>query len=132
VNLKERIKQHEGCRLTPYKDSLNITTVGYGRNLEAVPFSQDEVDLMFENDFERAWMGAMSFPEFDGLNDVRRGVVVEMTFQMGRKGVAGFRKFWAAVRREDWLSARHQLLSSRWAVQTPERAKELAEIFFNG
>jgi lysozyme len=102
-NLKERIKEHEGCRHTPYKDSLGFLTVGYGRNLDAVAFTDAEIDLMFENDFARAKQGAETFFVYQDLNDERRGVLIEMIFQMGV-----------------------------WAVQTRGRAMELANIFRSG
>jgi lysozyme len=132
MNLKERIKAHEGRRFIPYKDTEGILTVGYGRNLEAVSFSQDEIDLMFENDFRRALDGAEGFFCYSQLNDVRRGVLIEMVFQMGVNGVCKFKKFLDAATEEDWQKAHDEMLDSKWFRQTPARAKELAEIFLNG
>lgn len=132
MSLKERIKQHEGKRNTPYKDSEGILTVGYGRNLRDVPFSDDEVDLMFENDFRRAVDRAESFFVYHALNEVRRGVLIEMIFQMGAKGVAKFVKFLDAAAEGDWQKAHDEMLDSKWAEQTPERAEKLAKIFLNG
>jgi len=132
MTLKERIKRHEGYRLTPYKDSEGILTVGYGRNLIAVPFSEDELDLMFENDFRRAQGGAESFLVYEYLNDPRRGVIVEMVFQMGVMGVGAFVRFLDAALDRDWQKAHDEMLDSKWFRQTPSRAKELAEIFLNG
>lgn len=132
TELERRIKRHEGCRFEPYKDSEGILTAGYGRNLEAVPFSQDEVDLMFANDLDRAWTQAAQIPSFHYLNEVRQGVVVEMIFQLGLNGTMRFKKFWAAVDKSDWGLARHEMMDSKWSKQTPSRAKELSEIFFKG
>ena len=132
MNLKERIKKHEGLRFTPYEDSLGILTVGYGRNLRDVPFSQEEVDFMFERDFERAEKAAALLPVYRELNAVRQGVLIEMIFQMGLYGVSKFKKFLAAALVGDWHEAKKQMLDSQWAKQTPERAEELAEIFHNG
>ena len=132
MSLEERIKRHEGCRSTPYKDSVGIMTVGDGRNLEAVPFSQDEMDLMFRNDFERARKGAECLYVYESLNRARRGVLIEMVFQMGIAGVGKFKKFLAAARQEDWQEAHDQMLDSKWHDQTPKRARELATIFLSG
>jgi len=132
MSLEERIKKHEGLRLTPYEDSEGILTVGYGRNLEAVPFSQDEVDLMFTNDFRRARQGAESFTAYTQLNETRRGVLIEMVFQMGVSGVSKFKRFLDAAYNRDWARAADEMLDSKWAKQTPERAKELARIFLRG
>lgn len=132
MTLKERIKQHEGKRNTPYKDSEGILTVGYGRNLRDVPFSDDEIDLMFENDFRAAVDRAESFFVYPALNEARRGVLIEMIFQMGAKGVSKFVKFLDAAAEGDWQKAHDELLDSLWAKQTPERAEKLAKIFLKG
>ena len=107
-------------------------TVAYGRNLEAVPFSQDEMDLMFKNDFERARKGAESFYVYEFLNRARRGVLIEMVFQMGVAGVKKFKRFRTAALQQKWQEAHDEMLDSRWHDQTPERARELATIFLRG
>ena len=132
MTLRDRIKRHEGCRLTPYEDSVGVLTVGYGRNLRDVPFTKAEVELMFDTDFRRAVHGAESFTFVDHLNPVRHGVVVEMVFQMGVNGVSKFKNFRGACMRHAWKEAAEHLLDSKWARQTPERARELSEIFERG
>ena len=130
--LKLRIKRHEGKRFEPYEDSEGILTVGYGRNLRDVPFSQDEIDLMFDNDFLKARQGAETFICYQEMNDIRRGVLIEMIFQMGAGGVSKFKKFLQAALLHDWVRAADEMLDSKWARQTPERAKELAKLFLRG
>ncbi len=132
MNLRDRIKKHEGKRNKPYEDSEGILTVGYGRNLRDVPFTDHEINIMFATDFERALLGAQSLGVYQSLNDVRRGIIIEMIFQMGRNGVWKFKKFLAAAARKDWQAAHDELLDSKWARQTPERATELAELFLHG
>jgi lysozyme len=132
TNLKDRIKAHEGCRHTPYKDSEGFLTVGYGRNLDAVAFTDAEIDLMFENDFARAKQGAETFFVYQDLNEERRGVLIEMIFQMGVSGVGKFKKFLRAAQARDWEGAANEMLDSKWAVQTRGRAMELANIFRSG
>lgn len=132
MNLSERIKHHEGRRFWPYEDSEGILTVGYGRNLADVPFSQDEIDLMFENDLRRARDGAETFFVYSQLNQARKEVLIEMVFQMGVYGVSRFKRFLAAALKEDWSGAAKEMLDSKWALQTPSRAKELSEAFDKG
>jgi len=88
--------------------------------------------LMFVTDFERATAGAESFDECAFLNPTRTGVLVEMVFQMGVAGVAEFKNFLAAIRSRDWDTAANEMLDSKWAKQTPERANALSEIFRHG
>ena len=45
--LVEKIAQHEGLVLEPYKDSLGISTIGIGRNLEGRGI--DDYELMHMN-----------------------------------------------------------------------------------
>ena len=132
MTLRDRIKQHEGFRLEPYKDSLGILTVGYGRNLEAIPFTMAEVELMFESDFRRAEQGAENFSFYEGLNDARKGVLIEMIYQMGPSRVGKFRKFIAASMRRRWKEAAAEMRDSRWHSQTTKRCEELADIFERG
>ena len=87
---------------------------------------------MFENDFRRAKAAAETFFVYPALNDTRRGVLIEMIFQMGSKGVAKFVNFLDAAAEGDWQKAHDEMLNSRWAKQTPERAEKLAKIFLNG
>lgn len=132
MTLRDRIKRHEGKRNTPYRDSLGVLSVGYGRNLEAVPFTDHEIEILFETDMQRAILSAQTFDVYEKLNEARKGVIVEMCFQMGRAGVAKFKKFLEAATQQDWEAAENAMQSSLWAVQTPQRAKLLAGIFKRG
>lgn len=130
---KDRIRQHEGVRPTPYRDSKGLLTVGIGRCIDRVPFSKDEIELMFKNDFLRACGAAATLPVFDILNEARQGVLIEMCFQMGLDGVKGFRKFLAAAQKGQWQEAHDEMLDSKWHREdTPERARRLARIFLTG
>jgi lysozyme len=55
-----------------------------------------------------------------------------MVFQMGVAGVSKFKRFLAAALAEDWQRAHDEMLDSKWAKQTPSRAKELARVFIEG
>lgn len=132
MSLRDRIRKHEGCVTVPYYDSEGIMTVGIGRNLQAVPFSQDEIELMFSNDLRRARAGAKTFECYVDLDPMRQGVLTEMVFQMGVNGVSKFKKFLIAANNHDWATAAEEMLDSKWAKQTPERAKSLAKLFLRG
>jgi len=118
--------------MMPYKDSLGVWTVGYGRNIESVPFNQAEVDLMFKNDFHRASMGAETFIVYGFLNEARKGVMVEMIFQLGIGGVRKFKKFLDAALQKRWAVAANEMIDSKWHSQTKKRCEMLADIFERG
>jgi len=134
--LTDRIKRHETPggipTLEPYQDSLGIWTVGYGRNCQHTSFSRAECELMFEFDFIRAKQGAENFAFYDHLNPARRGVLIEMLFQMGPRGVGRFIKFGTACMEMKWDVAAAEMLDSKWYSQTPKRALLLSEIFARG
>lgn len=131
--LARRIERHEGRRNKAYKDSKGILTAGIGRNLEAVSFTDQEVDLMFKNDLARAKQAAETFYVYEFLNETRREVLIEMIFQMGLKGVGRFKKFFRAALAKDWEGARNEMLDSKWHREdSPARALELANLFCRG
>jgi len=132
VNLEARIKLHEGCRAKPYKCSEGFLTVGYGRNLDAIPFNKAEIDLMFKYDLERARLGAETFYVYEFLNEARQGVLTEMVFQLGVNGVHKFKNFLSAALQCKWAEAAKEMLDSKWHTQTRKRCELLANIFERG
>lgn len=132
MRTKERIRAHEGVRRYPYKDAEGYLTIGVGRCLDKVPLSDDEIEVLFANDYFRAASSARLLPGFEELNEARQGVLIEMVFQMGLDGVRGFKKFIAAYQRGFWPQAKAEMLDSKWAIQTPKRARTLADIFLSG
>jgi lysozyme len=123
--VRRRIRGHEGYRQFPYKDTVDVLTIGIGRNLEAKGLNPDEIELMFDNDFRDAEQAAASLDCWPGLNEVRRGVLVEMVFQMGLGGVLTFENFLSAAEDGDYEEAADEMLDSKWARQTPNRARRL-------
>ncbi len=131
--LEQRIIRHEGFRSLPYKDILGKLTIGYGRCLTTNGISDDEAELMLNNDIEDARLAlSQSFPWSLGLNDVRKDVLTEMIFQLGVHGVLGFPRMIAAIRIGDFGSAAKEMLNSVWHTQTPIRCEELANLMLNG
>lgn len=127
VDLIETIKSDEGLRLMPYKCSEGFLTIGYGRNIEHNGIREDEAEYMLVNDIKTAEQSAKSLiNDFDGLSDARKIVLVSMVFQMGYTGVSKFKNMIAAINKKDFFTAGKEMLNSRWAKQTPARAKRLA------
>ena len=143
-SLRELVKKHEGLRLKVYdcgtgqpldrgSEIVGRPTIGYGRNLASVGITEAEAEAMLDADLARATRFCeQNMPGFSGLNGPRQAVVVSMAFQLGPRGLLAFRKFRAAVARGDFQTAAVEMLSSRWADQTPNRAKELARMMTRG
>ena len=68
------------------------------------------------------------FNWLDTVPPAVQGVIIEMSYQMGVSGVSKFKKALHAMQMLQWKEAAKELLDSRWAKQTPNRAKELSDI----
>ena len=55
-------------------------------------------------------------------------IILEMVFQLGKTGVSKFKKMWSALKNNDYKKASEEMLDSKWAKQTPERAESLADL----
>ena len=129
--VRERIKRHEGLRLEPYRDTQGNWTVGYGHRLPATAEAAEHVlNLDVANAEHGVTMVLLHLMpgQTMSLDHRRRDVLVEMCFQLGQRGLRGFRKMLAAVKENDYALAADEMLDSAWARQTPERARELADI----
>lgn len=125
--LIEQLKRHEGFSAKPYKCTAGKTTIGYGRNLDDVGISNVEAELMLTNDVISVIAKLTNLPTYNALDDVRRGAIVNMTFNIGFAGVMKFAKMWNCLALKDYHGASAEMLDSKWAAQVGERAQELAE-----
>lgn len=126
MSLKENIKKSEGFVGTAYKDSLGIDTIGYGTRL---PLSEKEAEMILEsrlNFFKDVLLAKK--PVIATLTEERQEVLYEMAYQMGVNGVLNFKKMWQAIDNSDFFIASLEMLNSKWARQTPQRAKRLSNI----
>ena len=118
----------EGLRLEMYKCSGDKWTIGVGHNLEAKPISKKAAMVILDDDIDDAERDAKSLvSDFNGLSDNVKIVLVSMVFQMGKRGVSNFKNMLQAIEIGAFDVAAVEMLDSRWAKQTPNRAKRLAE-----
>ena len=123
------IMADEGLRLTPYHCSEGFLTIGIGRNLDAKGITKEEAIYLAQNDIKEAENKAVSIvKDFYSLNDNRKIVLVSMAFQMGATGLSKFKKMIEAIDNRDFDRASIEMLNSRWAKQTPARAKRLSNL----
>lgn len=127
-----QIKRHEGLKLHPYKCTAGKTTIGYGRNLEDKGITASEAEEMLLTDMCEVEERLFGEGLFSGLNDARKAVLINMGYQLGVSGLFKFKKMIAALDRKEYELAAKEMLNSRWAMQTPNRAKELSDQMFTG
>ena len=130
--LTAQLRRDEGIKETAYQDHLGFLTIGVGRLIDSrkpgAGLRPDEIDYLLRNDSQdRVYALKNALPWFDRLNDARRGVLVNMAFQLGTAGLLGFKSTLALVAAGKYSEASEQMLKSKWATQTPYRAKRLAE-----
>tara|TARA_R110001583_G_scaffold143985_1_gene296047 strand:+ start:66 stop:509 length:444 start_codon:yes stop_codon:yes gene_type:complete len=127
--LLESIKHHEGFVEHVYDDSLGIPTIGYGFAIKDLVLEEDLCDEILLRKLRilgRSVMG--KFPFFDSLPSECKSVLMEMCYQLGVTGVSKFKKALKAMEDGDWEKAADEMLDSKWAKQTPNRAKEMSNI----
>ena len=128
-DLLNRIKHHEGFRKSVYKCTEGYDTIGYGFAIKDLEMDEDIAEEILMRKVEKLIKRVRS--KFDWLDSVPhevQGVLVEMSYQMGLSGVSKFKKALHAMQMLQWKLAADELLDSRWAKQTPNRAKELSDI----
>jgi lysozyme len=132
-DLIQQLMHHEGFRSKPYKCTAGKLTIGYGRNLEDRGLSKDEALYLLLNDIHDAQKAVeAALPWSKNLTPARRGVLVNMAFNLGIGGLLKFKKMLAATEAGRYSLAAEEMLDSRWATQVGERALELADIMKTG
>lgn len=137
AELERQLVGDEGKKRFMYYDHLGYATIGIGRLIDhrkpGAGLRPDEITYLFRNDVEdRLDQLTRRLPWFQNLDDARRGVLLNMSFQLGVDGLLGFRNTLGLVRDGKYLAASEAMLDSKWATQTPERAQRLAKQMAEG
>tara|TARA_R110002012_G_scaffold7562_5_gene35283 strand:- start:24003 stop:24410 length:408 start_codon:yes stop_codon:yes gene_type:complete len=128
-SLIEAIIESEGYRSRVYKDSLGIDTIGYGFAIKDLELDEDICKLILNQKIEI--LKHRVYKKFEWLENSPeeiQNVVIEMCYQLGVTGVSKFKKTISYLQKSEWANASVEMLDSRWAKQTPNRAKKLSEI----
>lgn len=132
TSLKEWIKHHEGLTLILEKDTVNKTTIGYGRNIEDNGISKEEADFMFDNDFSRCQRELSPHWWYADQPDNVQDALMNMCFNLGIDRLLGFKRMIAALIVKDYTTASMEALDSKWALQVGRRAKDVALMMRQG
>lgn len=127
-NIFDQLKRDEGLRLTAYKDSVGVLTVGYGRNLQGRGISQPEAEFLMHNDVadvDKHLHDAL--PWTANLDRIRYAVLLNMGFNMGVDGLLTFRTFLSLMQAGRWDDAATDLVTTKWAQQVGDRARRLEQ-----
>lgn len=127
MTIVDQLKRDEGLRLKPYRDSVGKLTIGYGRNLDDEGISQQEAEMLLSDDVQAVGNQLHGLlPWTDGLDEARRGVLLNMAFNMGIYGLMQFKNTLGLIQQGDYLGAAVAMRQSKWAEQVGPRAERLA------
>lgn len=126
----EELKLDEGLRLKSYQDTEGVWTVGYGHTgpdvRQGLEISKEKAGEYLDEDWDEAVVLAKQLcKSFDKLNGARKGVLVNMAFNLGSR-LGQFKKFLAAIEDQDYSLAAKEMLDSKWSTQVGKRANRLA------
>jgi len=133
--LVESVKKHEGYRDVVYRDTLNKRTIGFGHLCvedhweDGKKYDKEYLEKILKEDLQYAINQGEGMCKDLKISDDAKFLIIEMIFQLGSAGVQKFRRMWSALEEDppNYFEAHVQMLDSRWAKQTPERATEMAE-----
>ena len=126
------LKEDEGFVSCAYEDHLGFLTIGYGTLIDRRKgggITQDEATMLLRNRLT-AILGRLDKlrPGWRTLKGRAPDAIANMAYQLGADGVHAFSDMWAALFRGDYKAAAKEALDSKWAKQTPDRAKCMAEL----
>ena len=125
----EQLKIHEGYKPTVYKCTAGVDTIGIGFAIKDLNLSEEVCEMILTEKLEA--LEERFEKKFDWFHTSPvevRNVMLNMAYQLGFAGFCKFKKTIAYLQEAEWELASSEMLDSKWAVQTPNRAKELSEI----
>ena len=145
MNLKESIKIHEGFRSSVYLCPTGHPTVGYGFRVADLsadelaiiagvvePMSKEVAEKILDikiTKFKKQVYNALPWLTYAPM-DIQ-DALCEMAYQMGVSGLLGFKNTLAMIKAKRYSEAAENMLKSKWATQTPKRAKQIANLVRN-
>ena len=129
MSLLDNIKESEGFRSTVYKCTAGHDTIGYGFAIKDLHLTKDDCDMILERKIAELKIRVNNkFPFVSDLPVEVQDVVIECCYQLGVSGFSKFKKTIEYLMQKDFENAGIEMLDSRWAKQTPNRAKKLSDI----
>lgn len=133
--LRAELVLDEGEVLHEYKDSLGYSTIGVGRLIDKRKgggITKEESMYLLDNDIDRKSKQVFdNLPWLKNHPDQVQRAVVNMAFQMGIEGLLGFKNTLSLIQGKKYKEAADNALKSKWAAQTPNRAKRVTDMIRN-
>lgn len=130
--VRRKVCAEEGFSDVMYRCPADYWTLGYGFNLESQKMPQHIADSWLDHIVDGLEAQLNNYTFYADLDDNRKVIIIDMAYQMGVHGVMKFGNMIAAIRTKDWDKAADEMLDSRWARQTPNRARRNSQVMRAG
>lgn len=133
-NAVEIIKMEEGYRAHSYRDHLGKITIGIGFMIDPdepgnIPIPENVSDLWMLDILRRRKVELdLKISWWKDLSEDRQVALMNMAYQLGVSGLMKFKNMLKALQEGRYDDASTEALDSRWAKQTPLRARRVAKI----
>lgn len=129
ADILQILREDEGLRLRPYRDSRNVLSIGYGTDIQE-GITKEEADMLLRSRVEKTWTGLhLQWPPFDGVSPELRDALTLAAYQLGVSGLLKFKRMLQAIEKGDWDDAIREARNSQWFHQTPKRVQRLTDAF---
>ena len=91
--------------------------------------SKDKLEKIFIQDFQKTIKDYEKYLKKKASNKKDEELLIEMVFQIGAKGVLGFKRLLNNMRKKNKHLVCFEMMNSLWYNQTPNRVKQLIKIF---
>ena len=129
MSLIDQIKEHEGFMSTVYQCTEGHDTIGFGFKVADLELDLDLAEEILVRKLEHLIRRVKN--RFSWVNDAPyeiQDVIYNMCYQMGVSGFSKFKKTIQYLADKNYDKASKEMLDSRWARQTPNRAIALSNI----
>ena len=135
MDVSKILEFEEGLVLHPYLCSEGYVTIGLGTKLhKSKGLDPNDFPIRVSRRMAVEWLHSelaikdsrltsLKGKVYQGLSPDRQAIIMSMTYQLGTKGILGFRNMWRNLKDGNYVAAGAEMMDSRWAVQTPERAE---------
>lgn len=130
--LIDDLRNDEGLILHEYKDHLGYSTIGIGRMIDKRKgggITAQEAEYLLGNDVDEVYAALKShLPWFSEKPDHIQRALCNLGFQLGIEGLLKFKNTLRLIQLGEYSQAAESALKSKWAQQTPERAKRVTDL----
>lgn len=147
MELAEFVRNNEGFRDRVYDDVTGAfikpgtkveghPTIGWGMRAD-LPFGKAALNVEFKERLARAKQDAADvIPGFENLDNARKVAFTDMSYHMGRHGLASFKRMIGNIPEAEqsghWDDVVAEIEDSDYWEQTPNRAEKVATLILEG